>query len=441
MKRVPMKLLFQPLSALVLSAATCAILPAAAQVQAPKLQPRITAPIDNSSRVTLAGSHPPRALAADDIGAVPGTLQLQGISLVFSRSAAQQNALDALVAAQQNPASPLYHHWITPDQYAAQFGVADSDIAAAETWLEQQGFSVDRVSRSRNRIYFSGTAGQVANAFGVPAALLPHRRATPFSLPQGTSLPRPTSAFPPPSAPAFWPSATCPTSGLSRTSSVAEFSRPGPASPPARPGITTSLPATSPPSTTSPRPTTPATPAPTSPSPSSASPRSISQTSPTSRTPSASPARRPSSSSFPAPAPPPSMPTATKPSPTSISSTPAPSPKARRFTSSTPATATKAPSTPSSTPIDQRTAPIISSSYGECEPALGASEYASYNADLEQAAAQGQTVVAAAGDDGSTDCYGGFNAKNVTGNEQLAVDFPGSSQYVTSMGGTEFPVC
>ncbi len=54
----------------------------------------------------------------------PATLQLHGISLLFSRSAAQQTALDTLVAAQQNPASPLYHQWITPDQYAAQFGVA-----------------------------------------------------------------------------------------------------------------------------------------------------------------------------------------------------------------------------------------------------------------------------------------------------------------------------
>ena len=57
---------------------------------------------------------------------------------------------------------------------------------------------------------------------------------------------------------------------------------------------------------------------------------------------------------------------------------------------------------------------------------------------LAQAASQGQTVIAAAGDDGSTDCYG---ETTLTTAQQtaLAVDFPGSSQYVTSVGGTEFP--
>ena len=152
-------------ASIVLSAAA---LPAQSQALAVGPQARITAPIDDTSRVTLPGSHPPRALPADDIGAVPATLQLNGITLVFSRSAAQQAALDALVAAQQNPASPLYHQWITPDQYASQFGAAPSDIATAEAWLERQGFSVDSVSRSRNRIFFSGTAAQVAASFGAP---------------------------------------------------------------------------------------------------------------------------------------------------------------------------------------------------------------------------------------------------------------------------------
>ena len=171
MKRLSMHRSFQPLSlmpVLCTAFALCAVISAAAQSTSAKPQPRITSPIDSSSRATLAGSRPPRAAAADDLGAVPATLELHGISLLFSRSASQQAALDALVAAQQNTASPLYHQWINPDQYAAQFGVADSDIAAAETWLEQQGFSIDSVARSHNRILFSGTAAQVASAFGAP---------------------------------------------------------------------------------------------------------------------------------------------------------------------------------------------------------------------------------------------------------------------------------
>jgi hypothetical protein len=130
------------------------------------LHQRITAQVNNAQRTTLVGSRSPRALAANDTGAVDPDMQLRGMTLVLTRTAAQQNALDTLAAAQQNPVSPSYHQWITTAQYAAQFGVADADIATVQKWLEQQGFATDSVSHSRNRISFSGTARQVQNTFG-----------------------------------------------------------------------------------------------------------------------------------------------------------------------------------------------------------------------------------------------------------------------------------
>ncbi|MGH7995419.1 MAG: S53 family peptidase, partial [Opitutaceae bacterium] len=80
-------------------------------------------------------------------------------------SAAQQAELDKLVQQQQTPGSPLYHKWIAPAEYAARFGLSASDLDKVQTWLEQQGFSVDRVANSRNAISFSGTVGQVEAAF------------------------------------------------------------------------------------------------------------------------------------------------------------------------------------------------------------------------------------------------------------------------------------
>jgi subtilase family serine protease len=438
MKRVAMKLLFQPLSALVFSAVACAVLPAAAQVQAPKPQPRITAAIDNSSRVTLAGSHPPRVSAADDIGAVSSSLQLQGISLVFSRSAAQQNALDALVAAQQNPSSPLYHHWITPDQYAAQFGVSDSDIAAAETWLEQQGFSVDRVSRSHNRIFFSGTAGQVANAFGVPL----HYYLTP-----GNAL-QPTATHFAPSAdlslPAALSSSVLAVDNLSDFRLVPHIVRSGVQ--PAQPRFTSSQTGNhylTPGDLATIYDITPAYNSGYTGSNQSIAVVGQSEVNMTDitnfQTAVGIAAKTPIVVLVPSSG-----------TPTIYADGDEAESDLDLEYSSTIAKGAQVYFVYTGNgnlgafnaivyAIDQRTAPIISSSYGECEPALGKTQYTAYNADLEQAAAQGQTVVAAAGDDGSTDCYGGFNARNITGNEQLAVDFPGSSQYVTSMGGTEFP--
>jgi hypothetical protein len=138
---------------------------AAFQAGAQTVAPRISAAIAGNERATLAGSLQPQARAEFDAGRMPSATRMNGMGLFFSLSAEQQADLKALIAAQQNPASPLYHQWLTPDQFAARFGMADSDLAKARGWLVQQGFSIDSVARSRNALHFSGTAGQIERAF------------------------------------------------------------------------------------------------------------------------------------------------------------------------------------------------------------------------------------------------------------------------------------
>ena len=53
---------------------------------------------------------------------------LTHITLALAPSAQQQADLTSLLAAQQNPASADYHHWLTPEQYAARFGASDADL-------------------------------------------------------------------------------------------------------------------------------------------------------------------------------------------------------------------------------------------------------------------------------------------------------------------------
>ncbi|MGA2419694.1 MAG: protease pro-enzyme activation domain-containing protein, partial [Candidatus Acidiferrum sp.] len=128
-------------------------------------QPRVTAEIDNSQRVTVAGSHPPKASAEFDTGRVPADTKLESVSMVFNRSAAQDADLQALIAAQQDPGSPQYHKWLTPEEFGARFGMTDADISKAAFWLQQQGFAIDGSSRSKTRLSFSGTVQQVEAAF------------------------------------------------------------------------------------------------------------------------------------------------------------------------------------------------------------------------------------------------------------------------------------
>src|SRR3954462_12771646 len=139
--------------------------PLAAPAPVKRIQPRITAQITNSEQTTLQGSLHPFARPENDAGSMPGGSRLNGISMYFSRSASQQADLEGLLKAQQDPSSPQYHQWLTPDQFAERFGMAQADIDRVQSWLEQQGFSIDSVARSRNMIRFSGTVAQVESAF------------------------------------------------------------------------------------------------------------------------------------------------------------------------------------------------------------------------------------------------------------------------------------
>jgi len=126
---------------------------------------RVTQEIDSQSVRSLPGSVNPRAAAKYDIGSVNTGTRISGVTMYFKPSADQKSELDALVKAQQIPGSASYHKWLTPAEYASRFGLSDNDLAKVKRWLEQQGFSVDRVANSRNAISFSGTAGQVESAF------------------------------------------------------------------------------------------------------------------------------------------------------------------------------------------------------------------------------------------------------------------------------------
>jgi hypothetical protein len=86
--------------------------------------------------------------------------------LALSLDPEKQAQLEALAAAQQNPVSPLYRRWITPEEYGRRFGASDRDIRQIETWLTAHGFRIDEIPQGRRSIVFSGTAGQVSSTFG-----------------------------------------------------------------------------------------------------------------------------------------------------------------------------------------------------------------------------------------------------------------------------------
>jgi subtilase family serine protease len=94
-----------------------------------------------------------------------GNAIIHAVSLVFNRSKVQQDSLRKLLGEQRDRNSPRYHKWLTPEQFADQFGLAPTDIDQIKNWLAGEGFRVDDVARGRLQLSFSGTVARIESVF------------------------------------------------------------------------------------------------------------------------------------------------------------------------------------------------------------------------------------------------------------------------------------
>jgi subtilase family serine protease len=76
-----------------------------------------------------------------------------------------EGELDQLIALQGDERSPLYHHFLTPEQFAARFGPTQASFASAMGAMRARGFSVGNVGTQSFEV--RGSAAQVESAFGV----------------------------------------------------------------------------------------------------------------------------------------------------------------------------------------------------------------------------------------------------------------------------------
>ena len=149
----------------ILLAASVLLLSVSGQRASRATEDRVTQAIDVGNTVRLPGNTHPLARAEYDRGAVPAGQTMDRMVLVLAPDAAAQAELDELVEALHNPASPLFHQWITPEEYGRRFGVSQNDLNRIQGWLTGEGFQVEEIPSGKRSIVFSGTAGQVAIAF------------------------------------------------------------------------------------------------------------------------------------------------------------------------------------------------------------------------------------------------------------------------------------
>ena len=73
-----------------------------------------------------------------------------------------QAGLNSLLAEQQDPKSPHYHQWLTPQEYATRFGPSQAAFDRISKWLADQGFQVTGGSPAAGFIGVRGTVLTIA---------------------------------------------------------------------------------------------------------------------------------------------------------------------------------------------------------------------------------------------------------------------------------------
>jgi subtilase family serine protease len=136
-----------------------------ASAQTQPVRARIIEAVDETNLVQLRGNVHPLARAEFDQGVVDDSQPMNRMLLLLQRSPEQETTLRQLMDDQQNKSSANFHAWLTPEQFGKNFGPADEDIQTVTDWLTSHGFQVNKVSRGRTVIEFSGNVGQVRNAF------------------------------------------------------------------------------------------------------------------------------------------------------------------------------------------------------------------------------------------------------------------------------------
>lgn len=396
---------------------------------------RISEGVNANSVTPLSGSLNPRAATKYDIGRVNSATRIGGMTVYFQPSAEQKAKLDALVLAQQTPGSAEYHKWLTTQEYGSRFGLSDNDLTKIKSWLEQQGFTIDRVSNSRTSIVFSGSASQVETAFHTEM----HRykigsethfaNATEVEIPSALSgivrsvrnlndfRPKPLVRFRPAAASQVKANFTSSQSGdhyltpgdiatIYDINAAYDSSYTGSGESVAVVGqseieVTDIEHFQSAAGLTVKDPTLVLVP-----------------DSGTAAVSSGDEAE----------------------SDLDLEYSGAIAKGATIYLVYVGNNSNYSVWDSLQYAVDEKTAPVISMSYGACEPDLSSSDYSTLEAVMEQGASQGQSIIVSAGDAGSTGCYDPSDNNNsvTAAQEVLAVEYPASSAYATAMGGTEF---
>jgi subtilase family serine protease len=117
------------------------------------------------ARAQVAADNPSRMLSnAENLGAEDLSKQ---ITVTVWLKHHNQAAFDELVREMYDPSSPNYHHFLTLEQYHANFAPTAREAAAVRDFLTARNLSVSSVEKNNHFVSAQGRVADVQNAFKV----------------------------------------------------------------------------------------------------------------------------------------------------------------------------------------------------------------------------------------------------------------------------------
>jgi subtilase family serine protease len=117
----------------------------------------------STARVALARSRPKFTASGHDVGAVPGARRVDfEVALAVPDAA----ALSAEAQAVSSPASASFRHFLTIAQFRDRFAPSVADVAAVSAWIRSAGLKVASVASSRLYVEATGTMAQAEQLVG-----------------------------------------------------------------------------------------------------------------------------------------------------------------------------------------------------------------------------------------------------------------------------------
>jgi uncharacterized repeat protein (TIGR01451 family) len=112
----------------------------------------------------LPGSVPSALAQSSMLGHLAGTNVLH---LAIGLPLRNQAAMNTLLSQVYNPASTNYHKFLTPAQFASQFGPTTNDYQAVVSFAQSHGLTVTATPANRMLVEVSGKASDIEGAFNI----------------------------------------------------------------------------------------------------------------------------------------------------------------------------------------------------------------------------------------------------------------------------------